>query len=339
MDYDGVGTSLRVWYLTDERGSVMARTNDSGNVFGVNRYDEYGNEPALANSGTFGYAGMVRLDFGTLTHNRNRAYHPGFGRFLQMDPIGQAGGLNVYAYVGGDPVNYVDPLGLSAEEGPRDRILVTTTPPDPCTLHGAICGDDYLQQFRDTFAEDLRNWALRGLAIASAKIGSFVRASALEAICRPQSGVGSPFRRSHGGRNRNYYTPEGAISDAAHGAASRRGLGTARGGISTSGDDRENRLASGYMNIAQAAFVRERVGPAFTTYHAGPATDYGGNSSLNDGGFGNRYAIVVAAGPNSNRFWRLAAQNAGVDRAYQALGGRVFQLRFWRTEDGRRYYC
>ncbi|WP_421789793.1 RHS repeat-associated core domain-containing protein [Hyphobacterium sp.] len=34
------------------------------------------------------------------TGNRNRAYHPGFGRFLQRDPIGQAGGLNIYNYTG-----------------------------------------------------------------------------------------------------------------------------------------------------------------------------------------------------------------------------------------------
>jgi RHS repeat-associated protein len=43
---------------------------------------------------------------------RNRYYDPQSGRFTQEDPIGIAGGLNVYGFAGGDPVNYSDPYGL-----------------------------------------------------------------------------------------------------------------------------------------------------------------------------------------------------------------------------------
>ncbi len=49
---------------------------------------------------------------GGLIYLRNRYYDPGSGQVTQQDPIGLAGGLNVYGYAGGDPVNSRDPFGL-----------------------------------------------------------------------------------------------------------------------------------------------------------------------------------------------------------------------------------
>lgn len=56
------------------------------------------------------------LDTG-LYHNGFRDYVPGWGRYLESDPIGLAGGLNTYAYANGNPVSSIDPSGLcSAQE-------------------------------------------------------------------------------------------------------------------------------------------------------------------------------------------------------------------------------
>ena len=55
-----------------------------------------------------------------LHSNFYRTYDPATGRYLEADPIGQAGGLNPYAYVAGNPVNLLVLLGLSG----RGRLLV-----------------------------------------------------------------------------------------------------------------------------------------------------------------------------------------------------------------------
>lgn len=109
--YTGAGTDSRSWPLADERGSVIAQSDGSGAASGVNRYDEYG-VPAPGNTGRFQYTGQPWLAEAGVYHYRARAYLPQLGRFLQTDPIGYAAGANIYAYVGGDPVNSTDPMGL-----------------------------------------------------------------------------------------------------------------------------------------------------------------------------------------------------------------------------------
>ena len=53
-----------------------------------------------------------KQDGSGLQYMRNRYYDPKMGRFTQEDPIGLAGGLNLYGFANGDPVNFSDPFGL-----------------------------------------------------------------------------------------------------------------------------------------------------------------------------------------------------------------------------------
>ncbi|MFA5952931.1 MAG: RHS repeat-associated core domain-containing protein [Hyphomicrobium sp.] len=94
-------------------------------------------EPGPTNAGRFGFTGQARLADTGLYHYKARVYAPVLGRFLQPDPIGEAGGINLYAYGLNDPVNLVDPDGLQAIQLPPVDV-VQNPPPVPSGGVGGI---------------------------------------------------------------------------------------------------------------------------------------------------------------------------------------------------------
>ena len=60
----------------------------------------------------FGSLASTGTEGSGLQYMRNRYYDPKRGQFTQEDPIGLAGGMNLYGFAGGDPVNFNDPFGL-----------------------------------------------------------------------------------------------------------------------------------------------------------------------------------------------------------------------------------
>jgi RHS repeat-associated protein len=97
------------------RADVVALTDGVGEVVERVVYDDFGNPSAVSAVGNPYFFQGRRLDEETgLYYFRNRYYDPGAGRFLQRDPVWDAGNVGgQYTFVGNGPVSAGDPLGLT----------------------------------------------------------------------------------------------------------------------------------------------------------------------------------------------------------------------------------
>jgi len=100
-----------LYFLQDHLGSTTTLTNSLGNSVAQITYDSFGN--STGNSSTrYDYTGRERDTDTGLMYYRARWYDPQLGRFISEDPIGLAGGINQFGYVGNNPRNATDPSGL-----------------------------------------------------------------------------------------------------------------------------------------------------------------------------------------------------------------------------------
>jgi RHS repeat-associated protein len=127
----GTGTSYFYEPSTDGPRGV---TDSTGTEIASFRYDPYGNRTQLSGSFVpdFGYGGYYLHQPSGLCITETRAYSASLGRFVTRDRIEEKGGLNLYSYVGNDPIGWIDPTG----KGPEIALLFT--PQGLAYLAGAL---------------------------------------------------------------------------------------------------------------------------------------------------------------------------------------------------------
>jgi len=119
------GLSRVFYWVTDGNGRELAVADSAGLRQSTDQGPDIGTwrqAGGIANSYTFSSDRQDNAVATNLSFFRNRVYDQNTGRWLQEDPIGVAGGLNLYQFNGNDPVTFTDPFGLSVCSDLREEI-------------------------------------------------------------------------------------------------------------------------------------------------------------------------------------------------------------------------
>ena len=126
-------TGSAAYYDFNALGSTVGLTGSGGKYLNRYSYLPFGESRMKTEviPNPFAYIGEwgVMGEGDGLDFMRARFYTPAEGRFLSTDPIGQAGGFNVYTYAENQPTNYIDDTGTGVGGVGKNRKVPKVTPP------------------------------------------------------------------------------------------------------------------------------------------------------------------------------------------------------------------
>ncbi len=111
----GSALNAHAYYHADGNGNITAMVNTNGIVVARYNYDPYGNmlgmSGPLAEANTYRFSSKEWNGNAGLYYYGFRFYEPNVQRWLNRDPIEEKGGINLFGFTFGDPINAVDLLG------------------------------------------------------------------------------------------------------------------------------------------------------------------------------------------------------------------------------------
>jgi len=125
------GQAVFAYYHLDHLNTPLMATDKTGNVLWAASYNAFGfatittpaptsEQPTIESN--LRLPGQIWDEETEFEYNYHRYYDPRTGRYTTRDTIGLEGGINNYAYVGGNPLRFTDPLGLKSRHDPNGRV-------------------------------------------------------------------------------------------------------------------------------------------------------------------------------------------------------------------------
>jgi RHS repeat-associated protein len=120
-------TEKKGWYsfVKDQVGTIhKVYSHENEQIVESRDYDTFGNlvNGTTISAGNLGFQSKYYDQESGLYYFYHRYYHPVNGRFINEDPIGLDGGLNMYRFVFNSPINFIDPFGLNPFTNPPESL-------------------------------------------------------------------------------------------------------------------------------------------------------------------------------------------------------------------------
>lgn len=164
------------FFHSDKTGNIICITDSNGTIAAAYSYDPFGmvterSEVSIRSDFTYGGAFGVMDEGCGLYFMVNRYYDSLTGRFIQRDPVGVAGGLNLYCYSNNNPVAAIDPDGLGPKKPQRPQ-------PRPGKSSGGFWEwKNAFDNFVESTARSVANnpYVRKGWRIFDENVGNYIR--------------------------------------------------------------------------------------------------------------------------------------------------------------------
>lgn len=210
--YSGGNWSTHNFYHADGNGNITYLVNSSQTVAASYRYDAFGNtlssSGSLASANTYRFSSKMADDLsGGLYYYGFRWYAPNLQRWSNKDPLGERGGLNLYAFVENDPINEYDIDGRILGRRNRSSCVfwdVRTRSANNCTAAYATAAAVVCRTAGESPWEQCQRWCLQATyttagqnCCSAASTAAFIAATAARytacaAACAVDAGITLP---------------------------------------------------------------------------------------------------------------------------------------------------